>query len=69
MNSNFADKYLCLMTGRKIIKAGYFRILSFKLNQALGGAWKHGIESRRADFENGGLLCEMEKEKLKVKRP
>lgn len=57
------------MTGRKIIKAGYFRILSFKSNQALGGAWRHGSESIMADFENGGLLCEMEKEKLKVNRP
>jgi hypothetical protein len=66
MNNNFADKYLCLMTGIKIIKAGYFRVLSFKSNQALGGAWRSGRESKGIEKGNGGLLCEMEKEKLKV---
>ena len=57
------------MTGIYIIKAGYLMILTFMSDKTLGGAWRPERESRMAYFENGGLLCEMEKEKLKVNRP
>lgn len=53
------------MTGNSIIKDGYFRILTFMSDKTLGGAWRPGRESRIAECENGGRLCEIEKEKWK----
>jgi hypothetical protein len=66
MRKAFSDKYLCPQLGSIKIRAGYLRINTFKPKESLGGAWRLGRRSIRAENENGGQFDEEIKRKMRI---